>query len=142
MGCANLVGRWIRATFIDRYIPVIASCCDAVYTGLMGYQVMNGDEIMTVKIDKDGKPYDPAEKARKGLTYVRNFLSGEVEIDDHLNAVGDRLATCEALEFKVERQAVAIGQAVDALKNYTVIPLDGISALIAKLEAMSPKSKS
>lgn len=61
---------------------------------------------MSTKIGVDGKPFDPAEKARNAIELLREFATGKVTpqeaLDVHaaLNAIADRLATCDALEQK------------------------------------------
>jgi hypothetical protein len=60
------------------------------------------------KIGADGKPYDPAAKARREFAYIRQFVErsslegmtygDQTALLSALNGVADRLATCDALE--------------------------------------------
>lgn len=76
---------------------------------------------MSTKIGIDGKPYDPAQRAREALEYMREFVSGirDANVDGHgqqvralldgcLNAIADRLTTCDALEARAERNTLKV----------------------------------
>lgn len=100
---------------------------------------------MSMKIGADGIPYDPAVRAREALQCLRDFASEILDVNvpgadpqdvrmlfhGCLNAIADRLQTCDALEHKLERLKVAHGglDAEDAAAHQpakTDRPADGL----------------
>lgn len=76
----------------------------------MGIQHTNGDEPK-MKTLPDGTRFDPAEKARTALVNFRKWCEGvEGPCDlasarhEALNAIGDRLQTCDALEHLAQKR--------------------------------------
>lgn len=63
------------------------------------------------KIDENGLPFDPSALARDALNHLRNSLvlaggmgqGGHQKNQDALNAIADRLQTCDALEHKLRK---------------------------------------
>lgn len=95
---------------------------------------------MSTKIGIDGKPFDPAEAARKAISALRIYserTDQQVEMNTSLNAIADRLATCDALEEKVKRQDrahVALIAAAERLSSSFWAGSDSCDELISDLE--------
>jgi hypothetical protein len=78
----------------------------------MGFQHNNGADEPKLKIGPDGKPFDPAAKAREAHRELRRFIEGVTVADpvtrkyftEALNAVGDRLQTADALEQLIAKK--------------------------------------
>jgi hypothetical protein len=80
----------------------------------MGIQIQNEELFMSTKVGVDGKPYDPAERARTGLDELRGIIESHyraasltseeyISASGSLASIADRLQTCDALERKLDR---------------------------------------
>lgn len=79
----------------------------------MGIQYGNQEVVYMsrIKIGADGKPYDASVKSREALELLRKAVDEMTPTFTQRDAlwaalatIGDRLQTCDALEFKLEKK--------------------------------------